>query len=277
MIDVSPREYVERTNCVLEEYAIQVVYKDFYNLNYIEVLHKEMAPDNIDNSLRNCRRNKICNGFFINSGDYIYAHYIWWAIESFYPGYWGKLDNLYRYNGTLTFGMTRNEAMVFLTSLVLGFNMEYYFERFGLAMEKDIIFNKSQPSKSYKIHLEKAINEGTIKTGIYKKLWYADKKQYNYIFNNGTGCYKDNNDYEIKIIDIYQDESSEKYLTFEEINCKGHLGFEVIENDVVIGFISNNYFIDKNEYSSDYKPKYKIIVYDRLLDTKESDYIFFEQ
>ena len=52
---------------------------------------------------------------------------MWWAIETSYPGYWGKLDNLYRYNKELYTGMNINEAMVFLTSLVLGFNMDYYY------------------------------------------------------------------------------------------------------------------------------------------------------
>ena len=201
---------------------------------------------------------------------------MWWAIESFYPGYWGKLDNLYRFNRELYSGMSQNEAMVYLTSLVLGFNMEYYFQRFGLAMDNITIFNKSETSEIYKKQLEKSINEGKIKTGIYKKFWYADIEQYNYTINNGTGCYKNNNDYEIKIIDTYKDESSGMYLTFEVVNCQGHLGFEVIENDIVIGFTIDSYFLDKNEYPSDYKPKYKIIAYDRLLDTKESNVAYIE-
>ena len=276
MIDVKPRENAEKTNCVLEEYAIEVLYKDLYNIENIEVLYKEIAPDNIDNLNRNCGDNSICKGFYINSGNYKFAHYMWWAIESYYPGYWGKLDNLYRYNKELFIGMNRNEAMVFLTSLVVGFNMDYYFERFGLAMDNRTIFNKSEVSESYQNQLEKAINEGKIKTGIYKKIWYTDLEQYNYTINNGTGCYKNKNDYEIKIIDTYKDETSGMYLTFEVVNCKGHLGFEVIENDVVIGFTKKRYFVDKNEYSIDYKLKYKIIAYDRLLDTKESDYLYIE-
>ena len=201
---------------------------------------------------------------------------MWGAIESFNPGYWGKLNNLYRYNKELYTGMNINEAMVFLTSLVLGFNMDYYFERFGLAMDNRTIFNKSEVSESYKNQLEKAINEGKIKTGIYKKIWYTDLEQYNYTINNGTGCYKNNNDDEIKIIDTFRDKSSGSVLTFGKIKCKGHLGFEVIENDVVIAFTIKEYYVDYIKYPSDYIPRYKIIAYDRLLDTKESDYIYIE-
>ena len=165
MIDVYYREYAERTNCVLEEYTIEVIYRSLYiyTLKKMEILYTEVAPDNIDNSLRNCEGKENCNGFFINSGNYKYNHYIWWAIESFYPGYWGKLNNLFRFNKTLHFGMNKNEAMIYLSSLVLGFNMEYYFERFSLAMENDKIFNKSETSEIYKNQLEKSIKEGKIK------------------------------------------------------------------------------------------------------------------
>ena len=269
IIDVYSRSNEEKTNYMLEEYAIQVLFKNLSNTTNMEILYNEIAPDNIDNLLRNCGEKENCKGFYINSGNNKYSHYTWWAIESFYPGYWGKLNNLYRYNSNLIGGMTKNEAMVYFTSLIVGYNMEYYFERFGLAMTNETIFNKSDTTKSYKSQLEKAINETKIKTGIYKKLWYADNEQYNYIINNGTGCYKNKNDYEIKIKDISKKEG-ETTLTFAEIDCQGHLGFEIIENDVVIGFTSKNTFVDKNEYPSDYKPKYRIIAYDRLLDTKES-------
>ena len=207
----------------------------------------------------------------INSEQYKYAHYIWWAIESFYPGYWGQLNNLYRFNISLHSGMNKNEAMVFLSSLVLGFDMGYYFERFGLSLDNITIFNKSETSEIYKNQLEKAIDESKIKTGIYKKLWYADIDQYNYAINNGTGCYENDNNYEIKIFDKFTLWPLGTSLTFEVVNCKGHLGFEVIENDVVIGFTIDRYFADENKYPSKYRPKYKIKAYDRLLYTKESD------
>ena len=274
MIDVFFRHYEDKTSGILGEYAVQILY-NYYNINNIEILHNEIAPDNIDNLLRNCKEKEVenCNGFFINSGKY--SHYIWWAIESFYPGYWGKLDNLIRYDSNLIFGMRQNEAIIFLTSLILGFDMEYYFERFGLGFG-DKVFNKSDTTEIYKNQFKKAINESKIKIGINKKLWYADNKQYNFTLNNGEGCYKDDNDYEIKINNIGVSKTSGITLTFEEINCPGHLGFEITENDVVIGFTTKYTFIDKNTYEDDYIPKYKIIAYDRLLDTKESDYTDFE-
>ena len=273
MIDLNERELAERTNVVLEEYAIQTIYKNIYHRDNIERLHEDIAPDNIDNLKRFCGSRHECKGFFINTNGYVYTHYTWWAIESFNPGYWGKLDNLYRYNSSLISLMNKNEAMVFLTSLIVGFDMGYYFERFGLAMDNKKIFNNSEVSQKYNESMEKAINEGLIKTNIYKKYWYADSEQYNYTLNNGKGCYKNNNNYKIEIKEIKKDSLKGIYnITLPLINCEGHLGFEIIENNIIIGFSNKLFFIDKNEYTENYNPKYKIVAYDRLLDYKESNY-----
>ena len=98
-----------------------------------------------------------------------------------------------------------------LINLIVGFDMGYYFERFGLAMDNKKIFNNSEVSQTYIENMEKAINEGKIKTNIYKKYWYADSEQYNYTLNNGKGCYKNSNDYEIKIINIIKDSENGFY------------------------------------------------------------------
>ena len=88
--------------------------------------------------------------------------------------------------------MDKNEGMVYVTSLIVGFNMEYYFERFGFGMNNVKIFNNSDTSKYSKESMEADIKEGKINTGIYKKYWYADSDQYIYTLNNGKGCYKNN-------------------------------------------------------------------------------------
>ena len=183
------------------------------------------------------------------------------------------MDNLYRYNTSLTSGLDKNEAMVFLTNLILGFNTGYYFERFGLSLVKDKPFNISSTSKKYNNSMKKAIDEGKIaNNSIIKKFWYADSEQYNYTLNNGTGCYKNKNDYEIKIINIIRDYSNSNHnISLPSINCTGHLGFEIIENDTVIGFTNDLLYVDKIQYPEDYIPRYKIVAYDRLLDYKESN------
>ncbi len=273
MIDVEPRVYPERTNVVLEEYSVQVIYKKKYHYKKYEVVYESIAPDNIENSLRYCNKD-VCDGFFNNAGNYIYPQYVWWNIESFYPGYWSKLNNLYRFNFSLARGLDRNEAMVFFTNLIVGFDTGYYFERMGLAMDNKT-FNNSDTSDFYKMKMEKAINEGNItnKT-IYKKFWYADSDQYDYILNNGTGCYKNKtkDDYDIEITYIIKDPYRGYEVNFPIIDSRDHLGFEIIENEVIIGFTRKYYFLDRNKYSDNYNPRYKIRAYDRLLNYIESDY-----
>ena len=271
MIDVKPREYAERTNIVLEEYGVQYLYREQYNRALWKDVHEYISPDNIDNSLRHCKDLKNCKGFFINSGPYTYIQYTWWNIESFYPGYWGKLNNLYRYNITLIKGMSKTEGMVFLSSLIIGIDLGYYFERFGLAFDESTPFNNSLTSTYYKKGMETAIKQGKVKTEIHKKFWYADNNQYNFTLNKGTGCYKKNNNYDIKIVGITK-RTNFYNIALPKINCNGHLGFEIIENDVVIGFTTGLNFIDRTKYPEGYNPRYKISAYDRLLDYKESSY-----
>ena len=275
MIDVKPREYAEITNCVLEEYAVQTIYKKFYNRERQETLYEALAPDNIDNSLRFCYKEN-CIGFFDNAGTYVYNQYIWWNIESFYPGYWRTFNNLYRFNSSLTDRMNKNEAMVYYTSLILGYDTGYYFERFGLAMIKGRPFKISSASLNYNNTLKEAIEKGKISnnTMLYKKLWYADDDQYNFTILNGTGCYYEGNKYDIKINYVTKVAKNTNYISFPNIDCESHLGFEVIENGTIIGFTQRKSFIDKNIYPEDYIPKYKIVAYDRLLNNKESDYMY---
>ncbi|MBR3067330.1 MAG: hypothetical protein IKG77_06260, partial [Prevotella sp.] len=195
---------------MFEEFTTEILYRNLYTNRNYESLYDILAPENIDNSLRNCHKS-ICEGFFINSGTYSKAFIIWWSIESFHPGYWGQLDNLYRYNSSLNNGMSKNEVMVFYTSLILGFDTGYHFERFGLALANKVLFNNSGASQKYKKNMEEAINQGKINNTLQKKFWYIDSYEYFYMLYNGKGCYKNKNDYNIEIIDIIKDNSNGKY------------------------------------------------------------------
>ena len=276
MIDVKPRELAEFTNLVLEEYNAQTLLKNVYIRERQEKVYEGLAPDNIDNSLRLCENKKVCKGFFLNAGGYVYPHYVWWNIESFYPGYWGKLNNLYRFNISLINGMNKNEGMVYLSSLIIGFDTSYHFERYGLAMQDEIVFKLSDATLAFNNSMNLAKMEGKIsKEKTFKKMWYADDDQYNFtrIYgNNGVGCYTKGNTYSVKITKIINESF---YITIKlpVIKCENHLGFEIIENGVIIGFTQEKEFRFEKIKSVNYdKKKYKIIAYDRLLNTKESEY-----
>ena len=267
MIDEVSMKYEERTNNVLREFTREVIYNYTDSLQYnFDLVTDKLSPDNIHPLLRGCIENNItkCIGFFNLYGNYKQSYLLWWNIESLYHGYWGKLNNLYRYNSSIIVGMSKTESMVLMSSLVLGFDTGYYFERFGFGMKFEQLFNNTNPSEIYKNKLNEFISQGLIKTSIEKKFWYIDAKEYNYISNHKENYYSSS-----EYFNIYQIEQN-KYgynITFPTIFFGAHLGVELLENDKVIAFVHGNgkFFIDKTLYPTGYKPKYKMIAYDRFL------------
>ena len=271
MVDISLRDYPERTNNVLRDFSLEVI-DNFrgglksYDFQFVET---HLLLDDIHPLLRGCFKEdkSLCVGFFNQYGDYKQSYLLWWKIECFYHGYWGKLNNLYRYNNSLISNMTKSEAMVLLSSLVLGFDLGYYFERYGFSMKfENYIFNNSNPSNSYKEKMNEFINKGIIDNTTYKKCWYIDIDEYEYItrFGYNHGCYSNNDIFNIE--SISQDIMSHYYnISFPIVNCIGHLGFEIYENDILIGFSHKSYYYDRTDYPENYIPQYKIIAYDRLL------------
>ena len=114
-----------------------------------------------------------CKGFLTNRE---LNYLIWWDLESFHHGYWGKLDNMYRFNNTLPAGMTKEEKMVYFSSVVLRMDLGYYFTRWGLSFDKgNTIFNENYASSVYKNLMSTALIKGIIdKRTPKKKFWYLD-------------------------------------------------------------------------------------------------------
>ena len=64
-----------------------------------------------------------------------------------YHGYWGKLDNMYRFNSTLAKGLSNVEKFVYFTNLILGMDLGYYFTRWGFYLSNyNKPFNESKVS-----------------------------------------------------------------------------------------------------------------------------------
>ena len=270
MIDVKKRTYQERTNNVLKKFSVEVLEKrDILKSDY-DIVLKNLILDNVDPLLRGCQKqNKNeCRGFFNEYGDYKQSYMLWWNIECLYHGYWGELNNLYRYNESLISEMTRTESLVFLTNLILGFDTGYYFERFGFTLSKDL-FNNTATSNTYKTKMKELIQQGKIDTSIQKKFWYIDYKEYDYMTNYGLGCHNGKESYNIYKVNKFISNNT-YYLSFPILLCNGQLGFEIYENDILIDFSYEQTYIDPNKYPKNYIPKYKIVAYDRLL--KHSKY-----
>ena len=278
-MDIGERIVSETSNNMISKYSETYLQGDgTWGPDRQENKIKYLTPDNIDNKLRGCQSDdqSTCKGFLMN----IELNYlVFWDLESLYHGYWGKVDNMYRYNNTLSSKLTKEEKFVYFSNIVLGMDLGYYFSRWGLSFTSGSnIFDESKTSSEYKDLMEKAINENKIDTKApKKKFWYIDYKEYNYMNDIGLGCYSDKDEYDIQITKITNPAANEYKLTLPNVKCPGHLGFEIYESDNVIGFTYEFSYTDKTVYESGYIPKYKIIAYDRLLDTSnESKYVSFK-
>ena len=268
MMDISERTVSETSNNMISKYSETFLQGDgSWGPDRQNSKIRYLTPDDIDDKLRGCKSDdeSQCYGFFKN----VELNYlIWWDLESFFHGYWGKLDNMYRYNSSLANGLTKPEKLVFFTNLILGMDLGYYFSRWGLYLNNNYrqIFNESSLSSKYEELMYNATIEGKINIKIpQKKFWYFDYKQYNYMNNIGTGCYEDKEAYDLQIKDIDNYGRAGRIIYLPEVNCPGHLGFEIYESDRLIGFTHQNLYVDETKYEEEYVPKYKIIGYDRLL------------
>ena len=274
MIDISERVVGETSNNMIAKYSDIYIQGDgTFGQDRQDNKIKYLTPDNIDNLLRGCQSTDTsqCKGFLTN----IKLNYlVFWDLESLYHGYWGKVDNMYRYNNTLSSKLTKEEKFVYFSNIVLGLDLGYYFSRWGLSFsDGNSIFNELKTSSEYKDLMQKAINSKLIDTKTKKKYWYFDYKQYNYTNDVGLGCYKDKNEYNIQITKITKPQANKYTLTLPTVKCPGHLGFEVYESNTLIAFTYGTTYTDTTVYKSGYVPKYKIIAYDRLLDSSnESAY-----
>ena len=263
--DIREREYAENTNNMLSEYYNTVLKGDdtWSVKEHIPNKLKYLVDDTIDNNLRGCSDSNTanCKGFFINTK---YNYLIFWDLESINHGYWGKLDNMYRYDTTVTTGLSKEEKFVYFSNIIFKMDLGYYFSRWGLSFSSNI-FNENKVSSKYKELMNSAITKGLInKNAVKKKFWYLDNKEYIFISNINTGCYKDKSEYNVQITSVVKSGNNYK-LTLPNIKCPGHLGFEIYENNKIIAFTHGTTYIDTNTYT--YVPKYKIIAYDRLLET----------
>ena len=267
MMDINERTVSETSNNMISKYSETYLMGDgSWGPDRQNSKIKFLTPDDIDTKLRGCKEEdeSKCYGFFKN----VELNYlIWWDLESMFHGYWGKLDNMYRFNSSLAIGLSKVEKFVYFTNLILGMDLGYYFTRWGFYLSNyQQTFNESEVSAKYEQLMYNAETEGLIDINIpQKKYWYVDYKQYNYMNDIGLGCYEDKDEYEIKIKNIQDYGVAGRIIYLDNVKCPGHLGFEIYESDRLIGFTHETYYVDENDYERGYIPKYQAIAYDRLL------------
>ncbi len=217
-----------------------------------------------------------------NRGNFIF----WWLLESFSNSWWPRLENLYRYydiyhahrnaDGSLEKDfatINATEKQVLLSSISMGYDLSYYFERWGYNLSaNDPVFSVKTASPSFLQLMEEAVKRGEFKREGYEpKIWYLDAAEW----------WARHEDKEVPT-EIYGGKGkawieavtkgSTGYsllLRSEKMNDASHLGFEIWEGTgkdaKVIAFTSDSVFLDSTVYGKDYLPVYSVVAYDRAL------------
>lgn len=201
---------------------------------------------------------------------------IWMSIEAGFPGYWGNLENKYRFETTGK-NLGRTERMIYYSSLATGYDLSSYFERWGFYMNSDGTYSASNrfttggASSTFTELMQEAIASNKINTEI-KKLWYLDTNQFVYLFANDyklgdwASLYNENTTTEI--LEIVETNGSYT-LYLPDVSDIANLGYEISvkigDEFKVVGFTYGSSFTDTTSY--DTTPTYKVCAYDRCLNT----------
>lgn len=195
-----------------------------------------------------------------------YNYMIFFLLESYKPGWWGEMNNLYRYGTVDCEGLNGTEKHVFLSSLAMGIDLGYYFERWGYNLsDSDPVFSRAGASEAYKALVAQAIADGRLSTE-QPPIWYYDSAQYKYRRDVGAGLYDGSTAAGIGRV---MRTSGGYSITMPAVNDSAHLGYEIWEgsgeNWTVIGFTHANSYTDATVYPEGYEPTYRVVAYDRLL------------
>ena len=252
MMDIGERVVGETSNNMISNYN-KCANEGTGSRENHSTITQLMAPDDVDPSQVWSKNQGNCA--------------IWWNIESLFPGYWGKLDNLYRY-GPSASGMTKAEKQVYYSSIALNIDMSYYFERYGYAFG-GTMFAESTASQAFLDAMAQLRESGEIVENPLK-FWYLDAMEYNYTSQYGDQLHiYDSNDI-VNIESVNKTSAGYSIILPKPTNQIAHLGYEILEgNDAtgykVIAFTSSLLYTDTTSYTDGYVPNYKIRAYDRTL------------
>ncbi len=270
MMDIGERTVSECSNNMLSKYDETVMSKIAQRGDF-DATTAALAPDEHAASFWNTNR-----------GNFIF----WWFIESFENGWWPTLENLYRYEDIYKDHRTADgkleadfatinatEKQVLLSSIAAGYDLSYYFERWGYNLSmNDPIFARATASASFNTLMEEAKKAEKIKRDGYEpKIWYVDADEWwaRKLGGEKTSIYSAADRPEIKAVTPCDGGYAILIDGGEKCKLSSHLGFEILEgkgeNKKVVGFTTAETFTDKTEYDEGYIPVYSVVAYDRAL------------
>lgn len=209
---------------------------------------------------------------YTNPSNYDHNYLIWWDLESVFPGYYGRLNNYYRYTAS---PLTGAEQMVYFSSLATGVDLSEYFERWGYYPGSSSAdkFKINNTSAIFKALMEQAKKQGKVKKA-YSHFWYVDISQYEFSENHANVS-ESEREYQggtpsILYAGMY---GKLRTLNFSTPTDENFLGYEVLSTTdgntyKLIGFTDSLSFTDTNDYGS-IEPQYKIRAINRFFHASE--------
>lgn len=168
---------------------------------------------------------------------------VYWQLEMYSPGYWGKLNALYREkNVTLTDGeRSKQQYLVEFSSEALGLDLSEHFARHGFVVTDE---TRAKTSKYPKPD---------------KKIWYLNNSAVDYKGNGLKGKAVN-----VTLASNQATKTNTLYLSVDKEKQDDFLGYEIFRDNELIGFTSTQQFIDQH-IDSTKNYTYKVVGYDKQL------------
>ncbi|MGE7925708.1 NPCBM/NEW2 domain-containing protein [Viridibacillus arvi] len=230
-MDVNARLYGETTNNMLPQYMSGYYGKLDNRIPYEANIYKNVIKENL--------KDYNDQGLFEKLG-------VYWQLEMYSPGYWGKLNRLYRERDVkLTDGeSSKQQYLVEFSSEVLKLDLSEHFARHGFVVNE-------------------ATRQKTAKYKKPKKSWYLNDSVVGY---EGTGIEDKNASVKISITSNASAKSKTLSFKMDKKYKNDFLGYEIYRDGELVGFTSTDQFVDQ-KLDMDKNYTYKIIGYDKKLNS----------
>jgi len=229
-MDIGVRTYGEVTNNMLPQHMSAYYGKIDGRIPYESNIYKNVLQENT--------KDYNDQGLFEKLA-------VYWQLEMYSPGYWGKLNSLYRErNVSLPNGdQSKQQYLVEFSSEALGLDLSEHFARHGFVVTDE---TKAKTSKYPKPD---------------KKIWYLNNSAVNYKGNGLKG-----KEVQVSFAANQAAKTNTLYLSVDKSYQDDFLGYEIFRDNELIGFTSTGQFIDKNvDTTKNYT--YKVVGYDKKLNT----------
>ena len=176
-----------------------------------------------------------------SKGGYFENLAVFWQLEMVYPGYWAKLNKIYRENDIKVSDQNdKLDKLAYYSSMAVEADLTEYFERHGFPITdttKEFASNYNKPEK---------------------KIWYANETYSKY---TGEGFTSDPN---VEVSTSKQGENIKVSFNVDETYKDDVMGYEVYRNGELVAFTSTNSFVDTKVSYND-NVIYKVVPFDKKL------------